>query len=385
MENGTTELKQQLKNSIIRLKNEMSTTVEELKRTTVKYTDEGRKRVRIIFSNTVDELERFNDELENIEDEVERLNVNEVENEARKVINSSRKVYVCSDGKKKEISNELVMNHQESLLNVNMIDIDSRSDKNEIEIDFQFKYLDEILKYMNKEYDIWVLNGVEFVEFCKELIEMNISFRMDILNRLCTDSNGYGVGWKNRCLNVNNNTYYRIFNHIKELKLGQLAYNNEQDQIELVQNTLLPSAIEILNDFENYLKAPSRYIKNDNLKVEDIISLFNEIDIGISTALVKSYLLNYTCSFFCYGSKILENTDYDDKLREWCGDYHWTLIYRASEHEYSSKSFHKYCDDKGQTLIIIKSSGGWIFGGYTTQSWNEWSIYCLSISLLVNR
>lgn len=118
MENGTTELKQQLKNSIIRLKNEMSTTVEELKRTTVKYTDEGRKRVRIIFSNTVDELERFNDELEKIEDEVERLNVNEVENEARKVINSSRKVYVCSDGKKKEISNELVMNHQESLLNV---------------------------------------------------------------------------------------------------------------------------------------------------------------------------------------------------------------------------------------------------------------------------
>ena len=69
---------------------------------------------------------------------------------------------------------------------------------------------------------------------------------------------------------------------------------------------------------------------------------------------------------------------YDSKLRKWLGnDYKWRLIYRASEHGYTAESFHKYCDDKGPTLIVIKSSGGWIFGGYTTQSWivvhpNEW-------------
>ena len=44
-------------------------------------------------------------------------------------------------------------------------------------------------------------------------------------------------------------------------------------------------------------------------------------------------------------------------------------IYRASEHNYTGKSFHECCDNKGPTLIVIKSSGGWIFGGYTTQSW----------------
>ena len=60
---------------------------------------------------------------------------------------------------------------------------------------------------------------------------------------------------------------------------------------------------------------------------------------------------------------------HDDKLREWCGDYKWKLIYRASEHEYTAKSFHECCDDKGPTLIVIKSNGGDIFGGYTTQSW----------------
>ena len=66
------------------------------------------------------------------------MEVNEVKNElkkaSKKVDMSDRKTYVLSDGKKKEVSNDLVKNHQESLLNVNMIDIDSRNDKNEVEI-----------------------------------------------------------------------------------------------------------------------------------------------------------------------------------------------------------------------------------------------------------
>ena len=75
-------------------------------------------------------------------------------------------------------------------------------------------------------------------------------------------------------------------------------------------------------------------------------------------------------------SELLPNTQimnqqYDGKLREWLGnDYKWKLIYRASEHEYTVESFHEYCDNKGPTLIVVKSSGGWIFGGYTTRSWS---------------
>ena len=72
----------------------------------------------------------------------------------------------------------------------------------------------------------------------------------------------------------------------------------------------------------------------------------------------------------------LVNQKYDNKLREWLGnDFKWKLIYRASEHDYTAKSFHKCCNDKWPTLIVIKSSGGWIFGGYTTQSWSGRGIY----------
>ena len=79
-------------------------------------------------------------------------------------------------------------------------------------------------------------------------------------------------------------------------------------------------------------------------------------------------------SEFLSNTKIV-NEQYDDKLREWCGDYKWKLIYRTSEHGYTAKTFHEYCDDKGPTLVVIKSSEGWIFGGYTTQSWSGRCIY----------
>ena len=53
-----------------------------------------------------------------------------------------------SDGQKKAISNELVKKYPECLLNVNMIDADSRADDNEVEIYYRLKYLNEIVMYM---------------------------------------------------------------------------------------------------------------------------------------------------------------------------------------------------------------------------------------------
>ena len=79
-------------------------------------------------------------------------------------------------------------------------------------------------------------------------------------------------------------------------------------------------------------------------------------------------------------SEFLPNTQivdsqYDSYLKEWLGDVKdMRLIYRASEHEFTTKSFHEYCDDQGPTLIVIKSTEGWIFGRYTTQSWSGYGI-----------
>ncbi len=115
-------------------------------------------------------------------------------------------------------------------------------------------------------------------------------------------------------------------------------------------------------------------ISKESLKqVDDERELFNYLD----TIHCEDRTIRLKISRYCLNnpSKLLPNTwivsqQYDSKLREWCrSGYKWELIYRASEHGYTAESFHECCDNKGPTLIIIKSIEGWIFGGYTTRSW----------------
>ena len=45
------------------------------------------------------------------------------------------------------------------------------------------------------------------------------------------------------------------------------------------------------------------------------------------------------------------------------------LIYRASRDGFKSSDFHAKCDTSLETITVIKSDNGCIFGGYTQKSW----------------
>ena len=51
------------------------------------------------------------------------------------------------------------------------------------------------------------------------------------------------------------------------------------------------------------------------------------------------------------------------------------FLYRASDHNFSSREFHDVCDGIKGTMSIIMETHGHIFGGYTTRSWNRYSRY----------
>ena len=136
----------------------------------------------------------------------------------------------------------------------------------------------------------------------------------------------------------------------------------------------------------NYIE--TKDVPEDSLQqFDDDIELLNDLDAINCDNSIRLKISNY---YLKNPSELLPNThlvnqQYDGKLKEWLGnDYKWKLIYRASEHEYTTKSFHECCDDKGPTLIVIKSSGGWIFGGYTTQSWSGRGIYIYD-TIIINR
>jgi len=74
----------------------------------------------------------------------------------------------------------------------------------------------------------------------------------------------------------------------------------------------------------------------------------------------------------------IDHTFFTDSFNKpWLNEFYgvpnqqWKLLYKATRDGFSASIFHQLCDDKGPTMTIIKSSGGWLFGGFTTQSWKD--------------
>ena len=60
------------------------------------------------------------------------------------------------------------------------------------------------------------------------------------------------------------------------------------------------------------------------------------------------------------------------RICEFPATQEWQLKYRASRDGWEPENFHEKCDGIPNTLTIIKSTKGNIFGGFTEQAWNSY-------------
>jgi len=65
---------------------------------------------------------------------------------------------------------------------------------------------------------------------------------------------------------------------------------------------------------------------------------------------------------------------YLHKFQDWLPNKKLTLLFKATRDSFTPSAFHMKCDNKGPTLAIIQSREGFLFGGYTAQTW-EGSAY----------
>ncbi len=49
----------------------------------------------------------------------------------------------------------------------------------------------------------------------------------------------------------------------------------------------------------------------------------------------------------------------------------WRLIYKASRDGFRAADFHRCCDNKGETISVIHTTRGYLFGGYTDVPWTS--------------
>ena len=74
-------------------------------------------------------------------------------------------------------------------------------------------------------------------------------------------------------------------------------------------------------------------------------------------------------------SEIIPN-DYEKEkeIKKWINPnkkIKFELLFRKSRDGSNCSDFHRYCDNKGPTLTLVKTSKNYIFGGYTPFSWKS--------------
>jgi hypothetical protein len=53
----------------------------------------------------------------------------------------------------------------------------------------------------------------------------------------------------------------------------------------------------------------------------------------------------------------------------------WTLLYHGSRDGFGASNFHQKCDGKSNTLTVIETTKGFVFGGFTPVAWDSSNSY----------
>jgi len=120
----------------------------------------------------------------------------------------------------------------------------------------------------------------------------------------------------------------------------------------------------------------------DQAAIDDSLRQFREATDSLMEDLVEIddqiSELSFT-NFVTMDSKLIKKQEDFNLLKKWLAPnnqhVNLKLLYRGSRDGMSSQAFHKKCDNHAETLTIVKSQSGRIFGGYSDQTWNVTSNY----------
>ncbi|KAK8803640.1 hypothetical protein WA158_001334 [Blastocystis sp. Blastoise] len=158
---------------------------------------------------------------------------------------------------------------------------------------------------------------------------------------------------------------------INEYGSGYVDYDEENNERFMKMNYKYDDYIDYFARNEClFIDDKNNEIMNNKVLENEMYSLF-----GVEGKEALKIDMNGKPIVFA-DSKIINKKYYETPLVNWLGkEKKWKLLFRASEHDYSSSEFHRYCDNKGETVTLIKHIGHNIhiniFGGYTNVSWKN--------------
>ena len=229
----------------------------------------------------------------------------------------------------------------------------------------------KIVKTKIEKLALTMENGVDRVkDFCKNLkeeVKLASENTIQQINYLREKMIAEIESYQNECIQAHCKEKIKEFKTetVEEMKLFHTKWSDYLKQIKIADQPLLEAnklAIEIIKKAEIeqellddliFKGTKLQFISNKNKSPEDI--------------------LGYLTKLSRFDSCILQ-LDQPKELLDLCQFTEiqkWNLIYRATRDGFGASQFHAKCDKKPNTLIIIKSTNGNVFGGYTEQDWTH--------------
>ena len=162
-------------------------------------------------------------------------------------------------------------------------------------------------------------------------------------------SSSLNISWNIDNININNNNEeikYRIEMRKENEEFKKIYEGNNNNY--LINNLIKDTNYEfiIYSFYNNLIESKSEIYKIKTLNIDTNID---------------SNILNES----------KRENEYINKLYEWTGCKGMELIYRGTRDGMTNTVFHNKCDNKGETITLIKNEKGNIFGGYASISWTS--------------
>ena len=252
-----------------------------------------------------------------------------------------------------------------------------------------FVLIHYLINYKKNSYDLIEKKSDEVLLFkaSDEFLFFKVSDKNNTFNISIKNYNNYIQ------INANyNNKTISEGEYEKKIYLNELIFNSWWDTVTKAYKQIV---FEIKKDYTKKLLIENKYYVNIIIPVDyeyykqinltiprkiktDIYifqNLINEIKIlNEKIDLLNNKLNDKTKMFFNVSSIIRNDFDKQIKLMNWIEqklnkNIILELIFKMTENGFTAKDFHHYCDNKGPTLILIKTSNDEIIGGFTPLNW----------------
>ena len=177
---------------------------------------------------------------------------------------------------------------------------------------------------------------------------------------MCLEMNVLNKNNKNELLE--NDNEFQIIIPLNHPLCPKLTFYIKKNKTEY--NASLNELYTIIRNQQNEinnLREKFKILEEENNKILKIKTELNEKENCLSN------LVN--------NSKIIPN-DYEKEkmIKDWINPNKnsiFNLLFRKSRDGSNGKDFHRFCDNKGPTLVLVETEKGYKFGGYTPINWES--------------